>query len=243
MDEKGEGIYDPWFTTHGYRYICVECEDGKAEISDVQGRLIASDVPVMAEIETSNKKLNRLQKNIEWTFRTNMVSILGDNPDRERSGWSGDTQMIAPTCCYNIDSQALFRRWLIDMACDQGENGEIPAIIPHWHNSNTVINHSMPGWGDVAVIMPWHMYQMYGDKRFLEDSYPMMQKWLELEKYRAESANPVSIGEITPEREKYLKYLWNSDWSFGDWLTPSACSCLPFRQPDDRLRGRHPGGH
>lgn len=223
LDEKGEGIYDPWFTTHGYRYICVECEDGKAEISDVQGRLIASDVPVMAEIETSNKKLNRLQKNIEWTFRTNMVSILGDNPDRERSGWSGDTQMIAPTCCYNIDSQALFRRWLIDMACDQGENGEIPAIIPHWHNSNTVINHSMPGWGDVAVIMPWHMYQMYGDKRFLEDSYPMMQKWLELEKYRAESANPVSIGEITPEREKYLKYLWNSDWSFGDWLTPSAC--------------------
>ena len=85
------------------------------------------------------------------------------------------------------------------------------------------MNHSTPGWGDSVVIVPWHMYQKYGDKRILEMFYPMMQKWIGLEKYRAESADPASIGEITPEREPYLKYIWNADWSFGDWLTPSAC--------------------
>ncbi len=223
LDKNGEGDYDPGFTYHGYRYICISADKGEVTPSEIKARLIGSDVAVLAEITTDNEKLNRLQKNIEWTLRSNVMSIVTDNPDRERSGWTGDIQMIAPTVCYNLDVEANFRRWLLNLACDQGEHGEVPGVIPDFHNGNTAMNHSTPGWGDVTVILPWHLYQKYGDKRILEDSYPMMQKWLELEKYRAESANPVSIGEVTPEREPYLKYIWNADWSFGDWLTPSAC--------------------
>lgn len=223
LNEHGEGDYDPWFTYHGYRYIYIQSDKGEVRPSQIFGRLIGSDVQVLAHIETSNQKLNRLQKNIEWTLRSNMMSMLTDNPDRERSGWTGDLQMIAPTVCYNLDVEANFRRWMEELKCDQGQLGEVPAVIPYFYNGNTSMNHSTPGWGDVAVLLPWHMYQKYGDKRILEDCYPAMQKWLKLEKYRAESANPVSIGEVTPEREPYLKYIWNADWSFGDWLTPSAC--------------------
>lgn len=224
LDAKGEADYDPWFTYHGYRYICIGADKGEVEPTQIVGRLIGSDVQVLTHIDTSNPKLNQLQKNIEWTLRSNMMSILTDNPDRERSGWTGDMQMIAPTVCYNLDVEANFRRWMEDLKYDQGEHGEIPAVIPYFHNGNTEMNHSTPGWGDVAVMLPWHMYQKYGDKRILEDYYPAMKKWLELEKYRAESANPVSIGEVTPERAPYLKYIWNADWSFGDWITPSACT-------------------
>ena len=224
LDAQGEGDYDPWFTYHGYRYIRLRADRGEVTPSRIVGRLIGSDVQVFTYIDTSNSKLNRLQKNIEWTLRSNLISIFTDNPDRERSGWTGDLQMIAPTVCYNLDVEANFRRWMENLKYDQGENGEIPAVIPYFRNGNTSMNHSTPGWGDVAVMMPWHMYQKYGDKRILETCYPSMQKWLELEKYRAESANPISIGEVTPDREPYLKYIWNADWSFGDWITPSACT-------------------
>lgn len=223
LGADGQANYEPWFTFHGYRYICVESDRGDVEISGAVARLIASDINVTASIATSNEKLNKLQKNIEWTIRSNMLSVLTDNPDRERAGWTGDTQMIAPTVCDNVDAQAIFRRWLVNCACDQSDNGDIPGVVPDFHLSTSTYQYSIPGWADVVVILPWQMYQIYGDKRILEDSWPMMVKWLEQEQYRACSANPVSVGEITPEREEYLKYIWNADFNFGDWVTPSAC--------------------
>lgn len=223
LNDKGEGHYDPWFTYHGYRYVAVYTDCGEIEVSNVKARLTASDIPVTLKLETSNKKLNKLQENIKWTLRSNIISILTDNPDRERSGWTGDTQMIAPTLCFNLDVEAMLDRWLNYCRLEQGKNGEIPAVIPYWDNWNTDMNHSSAGWGDVVVLLPWFLYQKYGDIRILEENYPMMEKWIALEKYRAESANPSNIGEITEERQKYLKYIWNADWNFGDWLTPSAC--------------------
>lgn len=223
LDESGEGIYDPWFTYHAFRYIYVSGDTGNVEVSDIHARLIASDIEVTAQIETSNEKVNRLQKNIEWTLRSNMTSILTDNPDRERAGWTGDLQMIAPTLCYNLDTVSFLQRWLIEAAQEQRENGEIPLVIPNWPHYENMPMKSSAGWGDVVVIVPWIIYKRYGNKKILEECYPMMKKWVDFQKDRAENANPEDFGEITPERRERLRYLWNADFNFGDWLTPSAC--------------------
>jgi alpha-L-rhamnosidase len=53
----------------------------------------------------------------------------------------------------------------------------------------------------VAVIVPWVVYQSYGDKRILEEQYPSMKAWVEYIRRQA--------GE---------KYIWNNGFSFGDWL-------------------------
>ena len=55
--------------------------------------------------------------------------------------------------------------------------------------------------GDVAGIVPWVVYQSYGDKRILEEQYPSMKAWVEYMRRQA--------GE---------KYIWNNGFSFGDWL-------------------------
>lgn len=224
LDTEGKGEYDPLFTIHGFRYISVTSDKSNVTVSDAVARLIATEVDVTAKIHTSNPKLDKLQKNIEWTIRSNMMSILVDNPDRERSGWTGDAQMVSPAVCYTVDAQAMFRRWLSYCRYEQREMGEVPAIIPDWRLANTIATDSTAGWGDVVIHLPWHMYWKYGDIRFLEENYPMMQKWFELEKRRAADSNPAGIGEITPEREEYLKYIWNADWNWGDWMTPSACT-------------------
>lgn len=72
------------------------------------------------------------------------------------------------------------------------------------------------------MIVPWILYERYGDKRILEENYPMMKRWLEYIKERAKE-NPEDIGEITSERAERLRYIWNADANYGDWLTPSAC--------------------
>lgn len=222
LDDTGERDYAPWFTYHGYRYIYIYADHGEVEVSNIKGRLIASKTVPMVGLLTSNEKVNRLQKNIEWTLRSNMPSILTDNPDRERAGWTGDLQMIAPTLCYNVDAQAFLRRWLTEAGIEQRENGDVPLVIPNWKLYNDMQMNSSAGWGDVVVIVPWIFYERYGDKRILEENYLMMKRWLGYIEERARE-NPEDIGEITSERAERLRYIWNADANFGDWLTPSAC--------------------
>src|SRR5207302_4322378 len=57
------------------------------------------------------------------------------------------------------------------------------------------------GWADVAVIVPWVVYQSFGDRRILEEQYPSTKAWVEYMRRQA--------GE---------KYIWSSGYSFGDWL-------------------------
>src|SRR5690606_14353196 len=35
-----------------------------------------------------------------------------------------------------------------------------------------------PEWGSAAIIIPWYLYQWYGDHSVLERAYPMMTRYL-----------------------------------------------------------------
>ncbi len=223
LDEQGTGTYDPWFTYRGFRYIRVQTEKGNFEIQDACARLIASDISVDLEIETSNSLVNQLQENISRTLRSNVVSILTDNPDRERAGWTGDAEMIMPTAAYNLNMKQVMVRWLRNAVLEQSENGKMPLVVPHWETYANLRLKTSAGWEDACVLVPWILYQRYGDVRILEEFYPMMEKWVAYQKQRAEEANPRNCPELSGREAENYRYLWNGDFNFGDWLTPSAC--------------------
>lgn len=56
-------------------------------------------------------------------------------------------------------------------------------------------------WGDAATIVPWNMYQAYGDKAILRQNYSAMKSWL------------AWVG-----RQTKSKHLWTDCFQFGDWL-------------------------
>jgi len=227
---KGEGIevFEPEFTFHGFRYIRVTGYPGMPTVDDFDILVIASDMEKTGEFVCSDERLNQLQHNIFWSLKSNMISIPTDCPQREKAGWTGDAQIIAPTACYNMDALAFFKRWLRIVAKDQTEDGQIPNIVPYlkaYRPDGIVPNNTdcSAGWGDVAVIMPWSMYEVYGDETILSDNYEMMKKWIDYIRYTAEHEMPKEYkGEMTPERREWNKYLWNTNFHFGDWLTPSV---------------------
>lgn len=55
-------------------------------------------------------------------------------------------------------------------------------------------------WADVAVIMPWVLYQTFGDTEILKIQYDSMKKW---------------IGFM---RAHAVDYIWNYKLQFGDWV-------------------------
>lgn len=78
------------------------------------------------------------------------------------------------------------------------------------------------GWGDACIIVPWALYNAYGDRQILEQSYDSMVKWVEYIRKTSETEIPDNLtGEMTPQRAEWQKYLWNTGFHYGDWLIPS----------------------
>ena len=153
--------------------------------------------------ETSNPMLNQLEHNIIWGQKGNFLDVPTDCPQRdERLGWTGDAEVFAPTASFNFETAGFYTKWLKDVALDQEDDGAVPFVIPNVLSHKTRKGEAAAaGWADVSVVVPWTVYQAFGDKRILEAQYPSMKAWVEYMRHQA--------GD---------RYLWNTGFSFGDWL-------------------------
>lgn len=184
--------------------------------------------------------MNQLQSNILWSQRSNLLSIPMDCPQRERAGWTGDVWVYGETCCYNQNCLNFFKQWLGSVRDEQFEDGLIPIVVPYIKGYRAPQisawgTHTSAGWGDVIVALPWVLYQVYGDRSVLEENYEAMQRWMDY--VRREAENGVNLkdgaGEEAMERQKYL---WNTNFHFGDWLYPS---CKDENGKSDMMRSAY----
>ena len=211
---KGEGIetYEPIFTFHGYRYVCIDEYPGEVNLENFEAIAIYSDMEPIGKFSCSDALINQLQSNITWGLKGNFLDIPTDCPQRdERLGWTGDAQVFIHTASFLYDILPFFRKWLRDLMLDQKPDGGVPFYIPDLteppkptKNNPTASNHSACGWGDAAVIIPWAIYNCFGDKRLLEQQYPSMKGWVEYIKSKANDN------------------LWNTGFHFADWVALDA---------------------
>lgn len=199
----GEEIYEPRFTFMGFRFVEVTGFPGELTTDNLTGVVIHSDMAVTGSYECSNPLINQLQHNILWGQKGNFVDVPTDCPQRdERLGWTGDAQAFCRTAAYNMDVSSFFTKWLKDISADQKKGGEVPDVIPDILNKQgSETAQPSAGWGDVAVIAPWTMYQVYGDKNFLENQYSGMKAWVEYIRKKAGDS-----------------YIWKGGSKYGDWL-------------------------
>lgn len=199
----GDEVYEPRFTFMGFRFVEVTGFPGELTAENLTGVVVHSDMKVTGSYESSNALLNQLQHNIQWGQRGNFVDVPTDCPQRdERLGWTGDAQAFCRTAAYNMDVSSFFTKWLKDVSADQKIGGEVPDVIPDVLNKQDATTaQPSAGWGDVAVIAPWTMYLVYGDKMFLENQYSGMKAWVEYIRRKAGDS-----------------YIWKGGSKYGDWL-------------------------
>ena len=200
LSGNGEEIYEPSFTFHGFRYVEVTGYPGKPGLDAVTGCVLHSDIPRTGTFECSEPLVNQLVRNIDWGQRGNFLSIPTDCPQRdERLGWMGDAQIFVRTAAGNRDVAAFFEKWMDDVSDAQSPEGGFPDVAPRLVD----LADGAPAWGDAGVIVPWTIYQMYGDTRILERHYEAMVRWMDY----LDSANPDHL---------WLNRRVND---FGDWLS------------------------
>lgn len=217
---KGYGIekWEPKFTYHGFQYVEVDGLTEKPTEETLMAQVIHSEAPVAGTFESSNPMFQKLVQNIDWSLRGNMFSVPTDCPQRdERLGWMGDVQIIFPTMAFFRQSNAFFAKWMQDIWDSQHESGYVYDVNP----KIVVGGPAKPGWGDAAIIVPWQLYQYYGDKRILEESYPQMVKWV----------NYLNTHPTTQQNGIYHFETGSGDkiwYGYGDWVPVENSPAKPM---------------
>ena len=200
---SGEEVWEPRFTFHGFRYVEIAGYPGKPTLDTIAGIVAHSAMPLTGAFECSNPMINQLQHNIVWGQRGNFLDIPTDCPQRdERLGWTGDAQVFARTACFNMDTGAFFTKWMQDVEDAQTPEGAFPDGAPRV----VFLKAGSPAWADAGIIVPWTMYQCYGDTRIIEKHYDAMRKWIEF--MRTSSTNGVRTDQL--------------GGNYADWLSVNA---------------------
>jgi len=211
-------VAQPYFTFFGFRYVKISGWVGPLDVDNFTGCVIYSQMDTIGHIETSNEKVNRLFENALWGQKGNFLDIPTDCPQRdERLGWTGDAQIFAGTACFNMDTAAFFSKYAYDLAKEQAKTG---GMVPHIVPMVNLDKGGSAGWGDVATIVPWTVYEFYGDSDILERQYESMRAWVDYIR---------TIDEASGGRR-----LWTEGTHFGDWLA------LDGDDPEDPRRGGTP---
>lgn len=206
------------FSFQGFRYAKIVSWPGNPEKENFTAYTLYSDMAPAGRFECSNPEINQLHHNVLWSMKGNFLDIPTDCPQRdERLGWTGDAQIFCRTAAYLMDTCTFFRKWLVDVAADQTEDGGVPHVVPDILIGNCAQDpllkdgdHSASAWADVSVILPWTLYLMYGDTGVIRAQYQSMKGWIGYMRSHAD-------GNI-----------WNYRFQFGDWVALDAedGSCL-----------------
>lgn len=212
---KGQGleVWQPRFTLHGFRYVQVTGYPGTPTLDSITGCVVGDDLLVTGDFQCSNPLLNKIYHNIVWGVRSNYRSIPTDCPQRdERQGWLGDRAEESRGETYLFDNDALYSKWLVDIADSQRTNGTYSDVSPaYWHDYKDNVT-----WPSASIMIPEMLRDQFDDEQTIAEHYDSAKKWIvHMEDY-------VTNGIITKD-------------NYGDWCMPPEDPTLIHSRDTNRI--------
>jgi alpha-L-rhamnosidase len=207
LSGNGEETFMPRFNYKGFQYVEVS---SNKPISLTKESLTAyfmhSDVATIGNINSSNTTLNKIWFACNNSYLSNFYGYPTDCPQREKNGWTGDAHIASETGLYGFDGITIYEKWMADHRDEQQPNGVLSSIIPsdgwgyEWGNG--------PDWTSTVAIIPWNLYQFYGDSKTLNDNYDAIRRYVN------------HIDELYPSGI--------TTWGLGDWVPVKSKSPVEF---------------
>jgi alpha-L-rhamnosidase len=172
----GKELFEPHFTYFGFRYVEVHGLTKKPDAGFITGRVFHTGMSKVGSFTCSNKLINKLVENIQWSQRANIMGIPTDcNQRDERCGYTGDMNFFAPTAVYNFDMSAFLNKWLFDVQDAQQAGGWYADHAPFYGPGRG----PNIGWSDAGITTPYQVWRTYGDTRAIRENYTGMKKFLQ----------------------------------------------------------------
>ncbi|MER6171861.1 family 78 glycoside hydrolase catalytic domain [Streptosporangium sp. NPDC001681] len=171
--------WEPRYTYHGFQYVEVTGWPGDAPTAgDLDGREVHSDLRSVGTFRSSNPLFNQINAMTRQTVLNNWHGIPTDTPMYEKNGWTGDAQLMAAMETSEFDLRRQFTKWMTDHRDSLGPDGLVPAIVPD-NGWGLGPGWPSPPWQASFTVIPWLMYQRYGDRDLLAENYPEMRRYLD----------------------------------------------------------------
>ncbi len=172
------------YTYKGFQYVEVTGWPGTPTIDDLDGRVVHTDLTSVGDWSSSQPLFGTVRELTRRTVLNNAHGIPTDTPMYEKNGWAGDAQLMAETDMFEFDMRRFYEKWLGDLRDSQGADGLVPGIAPDngwglgWPGQ-------APPWDAAYVLIPWSMYERYGDRDILAAHYADIREYIEYEIGRA----------------------------------------------------------
>ena len=133
----GEESYWPLFSVFGFQYVLVKGYEvtDPAEFTAVA---VYSALEETGDFTCSNPLINQLVSNSRWSQKGNFLDVPTDCPTRERSPWTGDSQIYVRTASDFMNVYPFFEKWMLDLNSEQFPSGKIPNTFPQTNGLHSI---------------------------------------------------------------------------------------------------------
>jgi alpha-L-rhamnosidase len=176
----------------------------RKKLASITGYAVSSAAKRTSSFECSNSIFNSIYEVDRWTYEMcNTEGVTVDCPNRERLGYGPEgayltTWGLGLPC---FASGAYYVKNVRDWSDVQASDGRINYVAPQ---ISIMYGSTLNGMANMNIA--WEHYLAYGDKRILEEVYPVGKKWIEfLNTY-------VVDGMLTPYD--------NGGYFLGEWVSP-----------------------
>ena len=206
--KKGENIYTPTFTYHGFRYVKVEGITKDQATENLLTYLVMNtELGHKGEFSCDDEIINTLHRMTLNSTLSNFHHFPTDCPQREKNGWTADAALSMPHTLLYFEPTDNYKQWLVEICKAQNSLGAIPGIVPtggwgfEWGNG--------PAWDSVLTELPWQVWQKRNDISAFEICKDNIIKYLKYLETRMDEKGLLAIG-------------------LNDWLAPHRPTKAPL---------------
>jgi alpha-L-rhamnosidase len=191
-----EEAWTPQFSYTGFQYLQVEGAVPKGRpnsrglpvVEELVSVHVRNAADAVGSFECSIPLFNRVDKIIDWAVRANLSHVLTDCPHREKLGWLEVAYLMGPSIAGRYDIARFYGKVAWDIADSQQPDGLVPTVAPAYPAFAGGFAYT-PEWGAAAVVIPWMLYEWYGDRSVLAERFDTMKSFVDY--MRATSTNLV----------------------------------------------------
>lgn len=239
----GPEVFRPRFTYHGFRYVEItgihDFSKGygtEPSPSMIKGYALSTDFDQTGSFESDCEDLNRLDKVMRNTYRSNYHGYPEDCPAREKCGWLGDAQVVCNWGLLSYDSVSAYEKYLEDIRTSDKVYKVWQMIAP----GKRGCGEASPLWGCAQIIIPYWLWKYHGDRHAIEANLDMMKKWVKHEIDRADDyVITVGLGDWDPplgnQGPRRMPVPHSSTMMFYEISVKLAEICRELGDPDEKF--------
>lgn len=203
LNGEDEEDFEPRFTYHGFRYVQLDGLLEKPAPGNITAKSVHTSLDTIGYFACSNEKITHLQLAVQRTLLNCIHGIPGEEPTREKMGWTQDASNTMESYLYNFDAINTYKKSLQDFIDTQEPGGHIAAIVPTngWSfltSEGKSCYYDDPWWGGTIIYIVDKLYEHTGDTATIAHAFDAMKRYVDY---------------VSTTAKDDLVY-----WSLGDWL-------------------------